>query len=703
MSNNNPNKKRSSGQHLALFIGLAAYLTLANWITSQYLAKQFLYSKALGGSYHGLYAPFSWFGWALAYYRLAPITFFKGELVLVALTIIGLVSYVLLVGFRLRNPTENKGIHGTASFATEADIIESGLLPKKPGAAHPGVFVGGFKTKQGDIRYLRHNGPEHVAVIAPTRSGKGVGIVIPTLLSWPESVVINDQKGELFALTAAWRSAEGGNTILKFDPASEYTADAMGDSIPDTDQKPKKYSARFNPLDEIRIGTVHEVGDVQNIVTIIVDPEGKGLADHWAKTSHHFLTGLVLYLKYDRMRRNMRPPSLADLSRALASPLIPIDQLYDDMINNRLLANIIHPCSEADQAYRSEVHPVIAHAGRAMVERAPAERGSVLSTAQSFLTLYQDPLVAANISCSDFSITDLMDHTKPVSLYIIVRAEDKDRLKPLMRLIINQIVRVLLRADLKFENGRQLPPHKHRLLLMLDEFPSYGKLEVFEEALSYIAGYGIKACLIMQDISQLKKSYGQDESITSNCHVRSVYAPNRIETAKWASDYCGITTVVSVDISTSGSRFGMLQQSASRHIRESSRPLMTPDEITKLKAPVKDESGNIIEPGEMLVFAAGSKPILGAQSLYFFDQELLRRSRLTAPAQSQQITILPGRSDSRFCPPKRLVPPTPDHPAPQQRPEDQPINSSQGGNDRGGLRIKSVSIDENTLGGGQPL
>jgi type IV secretion system protein VirD4 len=151
----------------------------------------------------------------------------------------------------------------------------------------------------------------------------------------------------------------------------------------------------------------------------------------------------------------------------------------------------------------------------------------------SFLSLYRDPLIARNVSRSDFAIRDLMNHIRPVTLYLIVRAEDKDRLKPLMRLIINQMMRVLLRPEITYEDGRPKMPHKHRLLLMLDEFPSYGKLEVFQEALAYIAGYGIKAYLIMQDIAQLWGAYGRDESIISNCHLRVAYAPNKIETAEW--------------------------------------------------------------------------------------------------------------------------------------------------------------------------
>jgi type IV secretion system protein VirD4 len=228
-----------------------------------------------------------------------------------------------------------------------------------------------------------------------------------------------------------------------------------------------------------------------------------------------------------------------------------------------------------------------------------------------------------------------------LSLYLVVRAEDKDRMKPLMRLIINQLVRVLLRPDIVYEDGRPLMPHKHRLLLMLDEFPSYGKLEVFQEALAYIAGYGIKAYLICQDISQLWGAYGRDESIISNCHIRVAFAPNKVETAEWLSKMAG-TTIVKEDIIASGNRYKAVLQNVSKTFHQIGRALMTPDEIMRLKSPVKDAEGRITEPGEMLVFVSGHAPIKGTQSLYFRDPVFAKRARLSAPIQEQSAHSLQG-------------------------------------------------------------
>jgi type IV secretion system protein VirD4 len=504
---------------------------------------------------------------------------------------------LLFLGMHGRTARRHEGIHGTAHWADERDIRAAGLLPPK-GKLGAGVYVGGWTDSRGRLHYLRHDGPEHIAAIAPTRSGKGVGLVVPTLLSWPHSVVVNDQKAELWHLTAGWRQTKAGNVVMRFDPGA-----AEG-------------SVAFNPLAEIRLGTIHEVGDVQNLVTILVDPSGKGLIDHWAKTAHAFLTGAILHVLY-QAREQGKTGTLPNVADALSDPNRPIDGLYRDMRMNKW-AN-------------GEAHITVAQAARDMENRPAEERGSVLSTAMSFLSLYRDPLIAKNVSRSDFCILDLMNHDRPVTLYLVVHAEDKDRLKPLMRLIINQLMRVLLRPDITYKDGRPVMPHKHRMLLMLDEFPSYGKLEVFQEALAYIAGYGIKAYLIMQDISQLWGAYGRDESIISNCHIRVAYAPNKIETAEWLSKMLGTTTIVKEDITQSGQRAAPVLQNVSKTYHQIARALMTPDEVMRLKSPAKGVDGGITTPGDMLVFAAGHAPIHGTQSLYFRDAVFAARAKLPAP------------------------------------------------------------------------
>jgi type IV secretion system protein VirD4 len=256
----------------------------------------------------------------------------------------------------------------------------------------------------------------------------------------------------------------------------------------------------------------------------------------------------------------------------------------------------------------------------------------VLSTVVSYLTLYHDPVIARNTSRSTFRIKDLMDYEKPVSLYLVVKPVDKDRIRPFVRLFITQVIRRL--ADsMKFKDGEQVKTYKHRLLLMLDEFPSLGRLQIFEEALAFIAGYGIKGYLIIQDIAQLHKIYSKDEAITGNCHVKIAYATSNPDTARYLSESSGITTVVKEAESVSKDR-GTLKRNVSTSLQEVSRPLLTVDECMRLKGPEKDAQGRILTPGDMLIFAAGYAAVYGRQILFFLDPEFRRRAKINAPELS---------------------------------------------------------------------
>jgi type IV secretion system protein VirD4 len=508
-----------------------------------------------------------------------------------------------------------------------------GFLPKE-GEQGAGVYIGAWTDpKTNQVHYLRHDGPEHIGAIAPTRSGKGVGLVLPTLLTYTHSCVVNDMKGELWGQTAGWRKEYAKNIVIKFDPAAS------------------EGSGRFNPLNEIRLDTIHAVADTQNLVTMIVDPDGKGLNDHWAKTSHALLTGLVLHILHKTwekrdMGEEVEEATLYDVSFYLSDPNRDVKTLYEEMKNTAAQANDNDPqrpdMDDPKREVLKDARAVIAAAGRDMLNRPDNERGSVLSTAMSFLSLYRDPLVRKNTSRSDFRIHDLMNHEQPVTLYLVVRPSDKDRLRPLVRLVLNQIVRTLTRDELKrLDDSRFVSPHKRQMLLMLDEFAgSFGKLDIFEESLSFIAGYGIKAYIILQDREQLLKSYGPHENIVSNLHIRIAYAPNQTQTGEWISELLGTTTIIKEDVTESGKRGGSLNQ-ISRSYREIERPLMTADEVMHMRAPTKEaESGKITHPGDMLIFGAGQYAIYGTQILYFTDPVFLERSTVPVP-QTMQITFSP--------------------------------------------------------------
>ncbi len=492
----------------------------------------------------------------------------------------------------------NTVMHGSARWANKSHIESAGLL------AQDGVYVGAWRDTNNRVLYLRHNGPEHVLCYAPTRSGKGVGLVIPTLLSWQHSAVILDLKGELWELSAGWRKQHAGNKVLRFDPASPTA------------------SIKFNPLAEIRLGTEYEVGDVQNLATLMVDPDGKGLTTHWQKTAQGLLVGAILHLLYKSIAQGISA-TLPALDAILSNPEQPIDDVWQEMTT--------YPHRNG------KPHPVVAAVGRDMLDRQEEEAGSVLSSTKSYLSLYRDPVVARNVSASDFRIRDLMHHTDPVSLYIVTKPNDKTRLQPLVRIVINMILR-LLADEMEFEGGRPKPRYNHRLLMMLDEFASLGKLEIMQESLAFVAGYGIKCYLIVQDLSQLQNHYGKEESITSNCHVQVAFPPNRLETAEHLSKLTGQTTVVKEQITTSGKRISAMHGQVSRSFHEVQRPLLTPDESMRMPGPKKDANGLIQEPGDMVIYCAGFPAIYGQQPLYFQEPIFQKRAEVPAPKTTDIIT-----------------------------------------------------------------
>lgn len=586
---------------------------------TQFFAHSFRYQPALGRHFHQFYAPWDIFKWAARWYGMYPDAFMRAGSVGICVAGGGLAALVVVKMVMANTAQPNEYLHGSARWANVKDIRAAGLLPRtrtviqrlsgKLAPSHGGVYVGAWIDRKGRIHYLRHDGPEHVLTYAPTRSGKGVGLVVPTLLSWSRSAVITDLKGELWALTAGWRQKHARNKVLRFEPAT-----ASG-------------SVCWNPLDEIRVGTEHEVGDVQNLSTLIVDPDGKGLETHWQKTSQALIVGVILHALY-KARAEGTPATLPAVDAMLSDPNRAIGELWMEMITY----------AHVDD----KNHPVIGSAARDMLDRPEEEAGSVLSTAKSYLSLYRDPIVARNVSKSEFLIRDLMHHDSPVSLYIVTQPNDKARLRPLVRVMVNMIVRQL--ADrMTFQEGRSVAHYKHRLLAMLDEFPSLGRLDIMQESLGFLAGYGIKCNLICQDINQLKSrenGYGHDESITSSCHIQNAFPPNRIETAEHLSKLTGQTTVAKEQITTSGRRTSALLGQVSRTIQETQRPLLTPDECLRMPGPVKDANGDITRAGDMVIYVAGYPAIYGRQPLYFQDPVFKARAAVPAPKASDKLRAM---------------------------------------------------------------
>ena len=256
------------------------------------------------------------------------------------------------------------------------------------------------------------------------------------------------------------------------------------------------------------------------------------------------------------------------------------------------------------------VHPVIASSARELLNKSDNERSGVLSTAMSFLGLYRDPVVARVTRRCDWRIANLVESASPTTLYLVVPPSDIARTKPLVRLLLNQIGRRLT-EELDAKRKR------HRLLLMLDEFPALGRLDFFESALAFMAGYGLKAFLIAQSLNQIEKAYGQNNSILDNCHVRVSFATTDERTAKRVSDALGTATELRAQRNYAGSRLSPWLGHLMVSRQESARPLLTPGEIMQLP------------PSDELLLVSGLHPIRAKKARYYEDRQL--RARVLAP------------------------------------------------------------------------
>ena len=553
------------GQISVVFLIILA----TTWGATQYVAWSLGYQAQLGPPWFELfgtpiYYPPAIFWWWYFYEAYAPAIFTKGGLIAASG---GFIAIAVAIGMSVWRAREAKNVatYGSARWAAKPEIKAAGLLDPD------GVVLGRY-----DQDYLRHDGPEHVLCFAPTRSGKGVGLVVPSLLTWPGSAIVHDIKGENWQLTSGFRARHG--RVLLFDPTT-----------------PK--SSAYNPLLEVRRGE-WEVRDVQNIADILVDPEGSlDKRNHWEKTSHSLLVGAILHVLYAEPDK-----TLAGVANFLSDPKRPVDSTLRAMMKTPHLGD-------------AGPHPVVASAARELRNKSENERSGVLSTAMSFLGLYRDPVVAEVTRRCDWRISDIVGGEEPATLYLVVPPSDINRTKPLMRLLLNQVGRRLT-EDLQANAGR------HRLLMMLDEFPALGRLDFFETALAFMAGYGLKSFLIAQSLNQIEKAYGPNNSILDNCHVRVSFATNDERTAKRVSDALGTATEMKAMKNYAGHRLspwlGHLMVSRS----ETARQLLTPGEIMQLP------------PNEEIVMVAGIPPIKAKKARYFEDARF-RERLLPPPALTQ--------------------------------------------------------------------
>ncbi len=599
------------------FLGVAL---LINWVVTQHAARLFGYSRLLGPALiGGIYAPWEWIVWWSRWHgaeQLEPVWELCTREAAYPLLALGVLAAGTVIVARYLLADHTPDLHGSARWANLREVWATGFLaatqlwPRwlrrrlvsagllQAPRRRDGIYLGAWRIR-GRMHYLRDCGPGHVLVEAPTRAGKGVNTMVPTLLAWPHSALIHDFKRELWPLTAGARR-QRGSLCFKFDPAN-----------------PDDPGVKYNPLEEVRLRTPYETADVQNLVQILVDPDGRGFNNdsHWVQAGMALLTGAMLHMLYVEPAKTLR-----GLIGLLSDPESKILETLE-----RIMTAEHDPTGQMGwrtlRGLPTRTHPLVAESMREVLDKAEKERSAVVSEVVKRLPLYRDPLIDAATASSDFRIDDLVNHAQPASLYLVVPWESRDRLRPLTRLIINQIVRRLT-AKLEFKDGRPVSPHRRPLLLMLDEFGLLGHFEVFAEAMSHMAGFGLRACLAVQSFKQIYEAYGRHETITSNCDTTVRFTPNNLETAEEISRQLGQTSVRHQH-RTQADRGGSVSEP------EVGRPLMTPDEVRRMSTK------------EVLIFARGQRPIRAPLLQYHEQRYFQRLAAIKPPAISDRTITAP--------------------------------------------------------------
>jgi type IV secretion system protein VirD4 len=624
-----PSRERDPLAVIFPTIGVIIWLGAAScWFATQETAQALGYQASLGRPLSGsVYSPFDVIAWAIKFDRPARFglevhrVFLHAYAIMAGGGILGIVIGALMALRRIGRLQRHTDLYGSAHWASPQEVKATGLV-----GCDRGVYAGAWRDPRSKrTKYLRDAGSTHCLAFMPTGSGKTVGLVIPTLLSWPKSAVVHDLKGEIWTKTAGWRAAgleSGGlgQRVYKFEPTA-------------TDGS----SVRLNPFDRIRLGTDYEVQDVQNIVELIAD-EGeapmRGDNRFWVEMAKRLLLGLILHLKWDADPNNDSLPGVAAI---LADPRFQkFDDLFEHLKTYKHDLTLSRHWLDADGEW-TPTHPLVAQIATQMIAMEPRVKANIVAEAQSFLILYSDPVIGSNISCSDFDLGDLRDGD--LSLYLVVQPAHKKRLRPLTRLVLTQILRALLDG-----HDQVTEP---RALIMLEEVAELGALDIVATALALGRGYGLKLYLIAQDLSQLETAWGgRSKTLVANCAIRIASAPNDVATAELLSKMCGTMTVRHTVRNYSGSRLSVLLPHTMASEQDSQRPLLTPDEVMRLPGPRKTESGKIVEPGNLLVFVSGSAPIYGVQPLYFRDPTFSKRAAIAPPAPQRPVRAEPPKAST---------------------------------------------------------
>jgi type IV secretion system protein VirD4 len=424
------------------------------------------------------------------------------------------ISFLLCLYAFIRRPRHT---YGSASFADSHDIRQSGLRKN-------GFILG----KKGG-HFIRFDKPGHLLTFAPTRSGKGVGAVIPNLLDHPGSAVVTDIKGENHHITGHHRGKLG--PVMAMAPFDSSIR-----------------SSCYNPVDFIRIGTPHDVDDARLLAEMIVSPEGVE-ANHWEREARMLITGLLLFMATEL------PPERRNLHE-LRLLLMRNRESFNDVLTDMVGA----------------AHPAVARIADGFSQKEDKERSAVISTAQSKTEVFESPLLSELTAKSTFQLEDLKNAT--MTLYLIIPPEYVSVYQPFLRLMVGLSTAAMTR-------NKRVP--KYPVLFLLDELPALGYMRPIEDGIGYLAGYGASMWLFVQDLDQLQKTYRKWRSMIANCAVRQAFNVQDPETAKLLSSMLGQRTVRIKSEGHSGHLQWLgLPNSFSVNKSETGRPLLAPDEVMML-------------------------------------------------------------------------------------------------------------------------
>lgn len=443
-----------------------------------------------------------------------------------------------------------ESVHGDAKWADEPEIRRAKLRAKA------GMLLG--VTSKG---YLIVDDFQHVLLFAPTGSGKGVGFVIPNLLFWENSCVCHDIKLENYELTSGYRQQKLNQEVFVWNPAD-----------------PDGMSHCYNPLDWISKKPGQMVDDVQKIANLILPEQ-----EFWQNEARSLLLGVILYL----IAVPEKVKSFGEVVRTMRS---------DDVVYN--LAVVLDTIGK-------RIHPVAYMNIAAFLQKADKERSGVISTMNSGLELWANPLIDSATARSDFDIQQMK--RKKMTVYVGVSPDNLKRLEPLLKVFYQQATDFLT---------RKMPTKEepHGVLFMMDEFPSLGEMPQFQVGIAYFRGYRVKLFLIVQDTQQLKGIYEEAgmNSFLSNSYYRITFAANNVETANLISQLVGNKTVVQMS-KNRPQFFDMNPAARTVNASEVQRALLLPQEVITLP---RDEQIILIE---------SHAPIKTKKIFYFKDKFFTKR------------------------------------------------------------------------------